>query len=612
MLIRTLSPFCALRQSLCSKRTAVLSPSYFCHSVSSGTSGSSPGWRALSEGRPWEGAAGSASKGKSFTLELEEGSEEKFVFPTQVKNEAKDMAAHVARITDEYLKLNEKVNKTKVRQPYVTKTEFLHKMMDLRLRLVEPLLKSEAEGESVTRSNERLEREGSRLRQERKRETVALGIPNPQEPPSSTPCSGCGAFLQCFDPFKSGYLASSKFMALKVQGRLDGSICRRCNLLIHHKIALDAKISPEEFQKIMKQVRSKPALVLCMLDLFDLANTFVPDLLNMIGHNKTFFILGNKIDLIPADSKNYLKRIKDELLSMTSKVGINPSNNVKGVFLISAKTGYGIEDFISKLQSAWKHKGDVYLIGTTNVGKSTLFNTLLESDYCKSKAPDIIQRATTSTWPGTTLNLLKFPIINPLPYRVFQRLRRLRQEHENGVDNLDPNEKQRLRRMMSEGYLVGRIGRTFLSPRQRMKRKGVITWNMNKSAMTMDDINEEGHEEQNNVCKEEESDKDSWMNTLENAPEKFTHNELKDAHWLYDTPGIVKPDCVLNLLTEEEVQLVLPTRAIIPRTFILSPGSTLFLAGLGRIDYLEVLVQIRYFMAIWGLLAIHFHLTLTC
>jgi len=32
--------------------------------------------------------------------------------------------------------------------------------------------------------------------------------------------------------------------------------------------------------------------------------------------------------------------------------------------------------------------GDVYLIGTTNVGKSSIFNLLLESDLCSIKAID--------------------------------------------------------------------------------------------------------------------------------------------------------------------------------------------------------------------------------
>ena len=51
--------------------------------------------------------------------------------------------------------------------------------------------------------------------------------------------------------------------------------------------------------------------------------------------------------------------------------------------------------------------GNVYLVGCTNVGKSSLFNVLIRSDYCRSKAIDLMQRATVSPWPGTTLNLLK-------------------------------------------------------------------------------------------------------------------------------------------------------------------------------------------------------------
>lgn len=49
----------------------------------------------------------------------------------------------------------------------------------------------------------------------------------------------------------------------------------------------------------------------------------------------------------------------------------------------------------------------MYLIGCTNVGKSSLFNALLQSDFCNTEAIDLIQRATVSPWPGTTLNLLK-------------------------------------------------------------------------------------------------------------------------------------------------------------------------------------------------------------
>ena len=60
--------------------------------------------------------------------------------------------------------------------------------------------------------------------------------------------------------------------------------------------------------------------------------------------------------------------------------------------------------------------GNVYLIGTTNVGKSSLFNFLMDSDLCDAKALCKIDKATIAPVPGTTLNLLKFPIMKPEPH----------------------------------------------------------------------------------------------------------------------------------------------------------------------------------------------------
>lgn len=64
--------------------------------------------------------------------------------------------------------------------------------------------------------------------------------------------------------------------------------------------------------------------------------------------------------------------------------------------LISAQTGYGVEELITKLHNVWEYKGDVYLIGCTNVGKSTLFNALLRSDYCKVSGTDVVPVAKRS------------------------------------------------------------------------------------------------------------------------------------------------------------------------------------------------------------------------
>lgn len=56
---------------------------------------------------------------------------------------------------------------------------------------------------------------------------------------------------------------------------------------------------------------------------------------------------------------------------------------------------------------------------------------------------------------GTTLNLLKFPIVNPTPYRLFRRQERLNEASRQTDGEMSEDELKRLRR---HGYLVGTRG----------------------------------------------------------------------------------------------------------------------------------------------------------
>lgn len=59
---------------------------------------------------------------------------------------------------------------------------------------------------------------------------------------------------------------------------------------------------------------------------------------------------------------------------------------------------------------------------------------------------------------GTTLNLLKFPIINPTPYRMFRRQERLAAAAQQTESELPPHELKRLQHFSKQGYLVGKTG----------------------------------------------------------------------------------------------------------------------------------------------------------
>ncbi|XP_058694729.1 nitric oxide-associated protein 1 [Poecile atricapillus] len=423
----------------------------------------------------------------------------------------------------------------------------------------------------------RRERELKPRRERRARGAAAAAVPSlsdPSVPPSGVSCSGCGAELQCGDGGAPGFVPADKYRSLLSEGPagLRGAVCQRCWALAHHGSALRLRLPPEQHRRVLSAALRRPPrhgrgpLLLYVLDVMELPDPVLPQLPALLGPDVPaagVLVVGNKVDLLPADCRGHLGRLRQRVAAACALAGLRGAALVD-IRLVSAKTGYGMEGLVSRLQRSWKCAGDVYLLGATNSGKSTLFNTLLRSDYCKSRAPDIIDRATVSPWPGTTLNLLKFPIINPTCDRIFRRQERLKEEAAKTEDQLSIEEKKYLNQLKKQGYLVGRVGRTF----QQQKSSTEIDFDPDMLSYSMDE------DPRDPPKKREER-------------EEFTHNEVKDARWCFDTPGIIKEDCVLNLLTEKEVKLVLPSHAIVPRTFILKPGMVLFLAALGRIDYLE-------------------------
>lgn len=63
--------------------------------------------------------------------------------------------------------------------------------------------------------------------------------------------------------------------------------------------------------------------------------------------------------------------------------------------------------------------------------------------------------------------------------------------------------------------------------------------------------------------------------------------EFAFGKWCYDTPGVVHPDQILHLLTTQELLKTLPKQLIKPKSFCVKPGTTLFIAGLARLDFVD-------------------------
>ncbi|XP_035912884.1 nitric oxide-associated protein 1 [Anopheles stephensi] len=367
------------------------------------------------------------------------------------------------------------------------------------------------------------------------------GTPDPSIPSSNIPCGGCGALLHCIEPSIPGYLPSQLFKG-KSKEQLLTTICQRCHFLKNYNIAINVTVSAEDYIRILSSMKSKKALAVLLVDVLDFPCSIWPGLSEILGAPRPIIVVGNKIDLLPQDCSGYLENVRQCLTRSIINSGFS-RNNIKHVSLISANTGFGVEELITKIHNVWGTRGDVYLVGCTNVGKSTLFNALLRSDLCKVQATDLIQKATASPWPGTTIRMLKFPIMRPSDYRLYLRTNRLKQEQSRALKGV------------KHATLLGHIGRTFGKEQEETFDHFSVTHRSGVSPPIL---------------------------TLNEKNEKYINSK-----WCYDTPGVVQPDQILDLLTTEEIILTISKQMIRPRVYLLKRGMTLFLGGLGRLDFLN-------------------------
>lgn len=202
-------------------------------------------------------------------------------------------------------------------------------------------------------------------------------------------CQGCGVLIQTSDPAATGYTPKSSLLKENV-------LCQRCFRLKHYNEIQDVSITDDDFLKMVSSIRNKKGLVVLVIDIFDVSGSFIKSLPRMIGDNP-IILVGNKVDLLPKSTN------KNKLIQWLRGSAKEAGVKVKDAFLISSKNGQGMEELTSQIEY-YRGKKNVYIVGTTNVGKSTFINRLIKQT---SGLDDII---TTSYFPGTTLGFIEIPL----------------------------------------------------------------------------------------------------------------------------------------------------------------------------------------------------------
>ena len=185
-------------------------------------------------------------------------------------------------------------------------------------------------------------------------------------------CLGCGVELQNVDENKIGYTAN-----------LDKGYCLRCFRIKNYNDYKLVDKTNDDYIPILEEINKTNNLVILVVDLFNIGHI---DIISKYLNNNILLVLTKK-DLLPGYDKKIEEYFNSYDLNVIDKV------------IISSKNNYNFDLLYSKIKK-YKTK-EVYVVGFTNAGKSSMINKLLYN-YTDNNI-----NITTSYLPSTTLDTIE-------------------------------------------------------------------------------------------------------------------------------------------------------------------------------------------------------------
>ena len=188
-------------------------------------------------------------------------------------------------------------------------------------------------------------------------------------------CLGCGIELQNSDSDKIGYTTD-----------INNKYCLRCFRIKNYNDYKLVDKSNSDYINILEEINKTNDLVILVVDLFNIGHI---DIISKYLNNNILLVITKK-DLL----SGYDKKIEEYFNSYNL--------NIIDRVIISSKNNYNFDLLYSKIN---KYKtNNIYVVGFTNAGKSSMINKLLYNYTDKNI------NITTSFLPSTTLDTIEIEL----------------------------------------------------------------------------------------------------------------------------------------------------------------------------------------------------------